>query len=320
MADLMRALIQVKDPLTLFAFVSLVFLVAFRTKKVPELFFGLAKEKLTKERFSQLLHRFMLYGFVGFVLLCGSAVTGQVLAIKTQAKPITLEDLRAELKSLNLPEDQKKNAESSYSDGITYIQQHDFDKAIEALQNSINAVPSLAAQYTLALLYQKKGDAANASTHAEAARSLANQRGDSLDQVRLDQLSASGSAQAAKDTLIGNKTPLPEGGKSFEEAKWISPGLYILTKNLDNDVLRYFKIRLKAGQTLLIKFRNPETGGYSSAAIHDADGGVMTRETAGGGSGLATAKWNVTADTDAYITIGSSGGSVANTVYRISVQ
>jgi tetratricopeptide (TPR) repeat protein len=320
MADLMRALIQVKDPLTLFAFVSLVFLVAFRTKKVPELFFGLAKEKLTKERFSQLLHRFMLYGFVAFVLLCGSAVTGQVLALKTQAKPITLEDLRAELKNLNLPEDQKRNAESSYSDGITYIQQHDFDKAIESLQRSIDSVPSLAAQYTLAYLYQKKGDAANASTHAEAARSLANQRGDDLAQVRLDQLSVSATAQSAKDSLIGSKTPLPEGGKSFEEAQWISPGLYILNKKLEDNVLRYFKIRLKAGQTLLIKFRNPESGGHSGVAIYDADGGSKVRDVVDYASQLATSQWNVTADTVAFITIGSSGGSVANTVYRISVQ
>ena len=87
MTDLIRALSQVKTPLSLFAFVSLVFLVAFRTKRVPELFFGLAREKLTKERFAQLLHRFMLFAFTAFVLLCVMAVAGQVLALKTQPAP-----------------------------------------------------------------------------------------------------------------------------------------------------------------------------------------------------------------------------------------
>jgi hypothetical protein len=45
MTDLIRALIQIKTPLSLFAFVSLIFLMALRTRRVPELFFELAKEK-----------------------------------------------------------------------------------------------------------------------------------------------------------------------------------------------------------------------------------------------------------------------------------
>ena len=35
MSDLIKALIQVKDPLTLAAFLSVVLLLAFRTRKVP---------------------------------------------------------------------------------------------------------------------------------------------------------------------------------------------------------------------------------------------------------------------------------------------
>jgi hypothetical protein len=320
MADLIRGLIQVKDPLTLFAFLSLVFLAAFRTKRVPELFFGLAHDKLTKERFSQLLHRFILYGFVGFVLLCGTAVTGQVLAMKTRSQPISLDDLRAELKNLNVPEAQKQNAASAYSQGIAYIEQHDFDNAIQSLQSSINAVPSLAAQYTLAYLYQKKGDTANASSAAAVARSMANEQHDNLAQVRLDQLAIGAFEQTEKDSLVGAKSPLPEGGKSFEEATWISPGLYILTKGLGNNELRHFKIRLKAGQTLAVKFRNPEAGGYTAATIYDSDGGAKTGNYVSNRSQVFTVSWNFTADTQAYITIGSDSGVVANGVYRISVR
>ncbi len=61
MVDLIRALIQVKTPLTLFAFVSLVFLMAFRTEQVPKMFFSLLK-KLAPEQLAQLLRRSMLFG------------------------------------------------------------------------------------------------------------------------------------------------------------------------------------------------------------------------------------------------------------------
>lgn len=324
MADLMRGLIQVKDPLTLFAFVSLVFLVAFRTKKVPELFFGLAKEKLTKERYSRLLHRFMLYGFIGFVLLCGSAVTGQVLALKTQAKPLTLDDLRAELKNRNLSEGQRQTAENSYSEGIAYIQQRDFDRAIQSLQSSINAVPSLAAEYTLAYLYQKKGDAANSSTHAAAAQSLANRNGDSLAQLRLEQLAATGSAQSARPGLIGEKATLPQGGASFEDARPISPGLYISTEPLNGNQYRYFKLRLKAGQVLLVDFRVPDVSNMpatAGATVYDSNGAplkeshiIATR------SGVGSVQWNASIDSTLYLSVGSEYGNGAGTVYRISIQ
>ena len=73
MSDLIKALIQVKDPLTLAAFFSAVLLLAFRTRKVPEMFFGLLKEKLTKERFAQVLHRFMVLGFSSLCVLCAVA-------------------------------------------------------------------------------------------------------------------------------------------------------------------------------------------------------------------------------------------------------
>jgi tetratricopeptide (TPR) repeat protein len=322
MADLMRALIQVKDPLTLFAFVSLVFLVAFRTKKVPELFFGLAKEKLTKERFSQLLHRFMLYGFVAFVLLCASAVTGQVLALKTQAKPITLDDLRSELKNINLPDAQKQTALHAYSEGIVYIQQRDFDRAIQSLQNSIGQVPTLSAQYTLAYLYQKKGDTENAKTHAAAAQSIANLNGDSLAQVRLQQLAASpGGSAAQKSSMVGDKSPLPEGGKTPEDAPWISPGLYVLNSQLGSDVYWYYKMRVKVGETVVVDFKTSDTGIYAGASIYDANAVLKASgRLVASRSELSTIRWGPPADTVLYISIGSSFGANATTLYRISIQ
>ncbi len=40
MDGLIKAIISVRDPFTLFAFLALVLLVAFRTKTVPSLFFN----------------------------------------------------------------------------------------------------------------------------------------------------------------------------------------------------------------------------------------------------------------------------------------
>ena len=111
---------------------------------------------------------------------------------------------------------------------MAYIQQHDFVQAIQALEKSIASIPTLAAQTTLAYLYKKQGDPENAKKYAAAAQSLASQRGDSVAQVRLEKLSTSdGNDGTGVRGLVGDKVPLPEGGKSFEDAAAISPGLYI---------------------------------------------------------------------------------------------
>lgn len=324
MTDLIRALIQVKTPLSLFAFVSLVFLVAFRTKRVPELFFGLAREKLTKERFAQLLHRFMLFAFTAFVLLCVIAVAGQILALKTQPRPLSLDDLRGELKIASGSEDRKQVALKEYADGLAHIQERDFAQAIQALQKSVESIPTLSAQITLAYLYEKQGDRENAKKYATAAQSLASLRGDSMAQVRLEQLSASGSGEArGSRLLVGDKAPLPEGGKAFEEAVAISPGLYVTTHDLAPNVFQYFRLRLKAGQTLRIDLRTPDAGGTAGASIYDSDGVLKQSDNASHSGELKTVRWSPEVNGVIYLSIGNRSGvyqNSANTVYRISIE
>lgn len=327
MTDLIRALIQVKTPASLFAFLSLVFLMAFRTRQVPELFFGLAKEKLTKERFAQLLHHFMLFGFIGFVLLCVVAVTGQILTLKTQARPLSLDDVKGELNNLSAAEDQKQAALKRYADALADIQRHELEHAIESLQKSIDAVPTLSAQTTLAYLYQKKGDQANAVKVASAAQLLANQRGDSLAQVRLEQLSQAGGAESKAQGMVGaQKKPLPEGGHSYEEAVSITPGLYVTTHELASLSFQYFKVHLKAGQTLRVDLRTPDTiGSAAGASIYDADGVLKTSDyILNERSALKTVQWSSPADGTVYFSIGNGAGAgwanSANVLYRISIQ
>jgi len=58
MSDLIKGLIYVRDPLTLFALLSLVFLVAFQNPARPGAFLRPCWEKLTREHFSSLLAGF----------------------------------------------------------------------------------------------------------------------------------------------------------------------------------------------------------------------------------------------------------------------
>ena len=324
MVDLIRALIQVKTPLTLFAFVSLVFLIAFRTQRVPELFFGLAKEKLTRERFAQLLHRFMLFGLIGFVLVVGLAFAGQILALKTQTQPLKLDELRDELKETNASEIQVKSAMEAYTDGLARLSVHDLTAAIQSLQKSFDAVPTLSAQTTLAYLYRKQRDTENAKKYGVSALALATQRGDSVAQVRLRAFITSLSNQSEQGGMVGDEKPFPQGGKSFKDAVPVSPGLYVTTSGLSPSEKRYYKIRLKADQTLRIDCRTSDAREYATAgaSIYDADG-VMKPQPAvtTGRSRLVTVQWTTPVEGVLFFSIGSDNpfGNDANSVYRISI-
>jgi tetratricopeptide (TPR) repeat protein len=338
MVDLIRALIQVKTPLTLFAFLSLVFLVAFRTKQVPELFFELSKGKLTKEEFAKLLHRFMLFGFVAFLVLCGMAVVSQVLAYKTQAQ-VPASEVRDELAKLNASEDQRQEALKEYEAGLAYLQRNEITQAIQALQKSINTAPTIGAQTTLAQTYQKQGEPEKARETVAAAQKLASQQGNEIAQVRLQRISdggeqggadgASGTVAAAQTSgtesgslpsMVGAKKPLPEGGAKCEEAVSTLPGVYIQSHDFDQN-RRYYKAFLKAGQTLRVDFRTPDTGGYLEVTIYDADCGNKGSNSAYGSSGLNTVQWTTPANGLVYWSANPwLGNPRANSVYRVSVH
>src|SRR5262249_52769748 len=150
-------LVQIKDPLMLFAFLSLVLLAAFRTKGVPQLLFKLLFNLLgglPPEQVSVLLKRSLRYGFVAFVFVCGIAGTGQVLAYSSRVRPYTTEDLQTQLDGKGIPPAQKQAAVDAYAKGLASLNKGEFDRAIQSLRESIDAVPSLSAQYTLALAYQ----------------------------------------------------------------------------------------------------------------------------------------------------------------------
>jgi tetratricopeptide (TPR) repeat protein len=192
MSELITGISNVKEPFTILAFLSLVLLFAFRTKAVPKLFFELLNKKLTKERFAQLLHRLMLLGFGVFVVLTLLAALSQTLAYKIQIKPMEVEQLRLELervkRSPNEPPERYDRATKSYEDAIAYVDRKEFDRAIQSLKESISNIPTLTAEYTLAYLYQQKGDNDNARKHAAEALRLAKNNGGALDIARAEKL------------------------------------------------------------------------------------------------------------------------------------
>src|SRR5271167_3879473 len=114
----------------------------------------------------------MLYGFAGFVLLCGVAVAGQALAYASRSRPYSVGDAGKEIAATAASEQQKQDALKAYSEGLDAVKKEDFDQAIQSLQASLNAVPSLSAQYTLAYLYKKKGNLGDANKHAAEALKL----------------------------------------------------------------------------------------------------------------------------------------------------
>jgi len=335
MSNLIKGFIYVKDPLTLFAFLSLVFLVAFKTRRVPELFFALAGKKLTREQFSSLLHRFMLYGFGGFVLVCGVAVAGQVLAYASRNRPYSVEDARREIATSGVSEQQKQAAVKAYSEGLDAVKKEDFDQAIQSLQASLSAVPSLSAEYTLAYLYKKKGNLGDANKHAAEALKLV-KPGDPMALVRTEQLVTSVSAEANSDNppnslgttekcqmIGGRKSPFPTPGKSLDDATTISPGLYIWKESLGKDDKRYFKMRLRSHQTLAIDLRTPDSGTPSAAAtIYDGNGDKkVVRGILYEGSRLGSIAWLPSTDGWVYFSVGGEGYGVApDTLYCVSVR
>ncbi len=255
MSELIKAIESVKDPFTFLAFVSVVLLLAFRTRAVPDLFFGLLKEKLTKERFSQHLHRFMLFGFISFVGLSAMAVLGHTLAYKTQPKPMSSEEFKAEMD--NLKSSSKHDAEAleqalqAYEQGIMHIDRKEFDQAIQSLQESINRAPTVSGQYTLAYAYKEKGDPGQAKEHATAASALAQSRGSALDVVKADSLveELDSERRAAHGGLVNEASP-EEGGEPLAAS---NPQLVLLLNG------KLEEVTTDPGSELVIGFMNRQS-------------------------------------------------------------
>ena len=169
MTELIKVIVSIKDPFTLLAFFAIVLLIAFRTKKVPELVFRLVGQKIGRDRFYVLLNRVFLYSFAVFLVLCGIAVLGQVLSYKTAARTASVEELKAELALSKVSDAAAQRAIAEYEKALEFNRQDKLGEAIASLEASLKAVPTATARETLALLYQKTGNRDRAIRLAEQA-------------------------------------------------------------------------------------------------------------------------------------------------------
>lgn len=326
MTELIGAIVGVRDGLTLIAFLSMVLLLAFRTKQVPEMFFGLVRDKLTRDEFARLLRRFMILGFVAFLALVALAVLAQVLAARTQPGALTIDDLRQELAQLEQPEEVKVRVEAQFHLAQTLVAERDLDGAIAALQASIEAVPTRTAEELLASLYRQRGDHANAAEAWGDAMLIAREQGDAVAQVRLDrtapQAAPPESTVEGETDLIGNSTPLPAGGDRFETATPLEPGLYACGGGCFD---MYYVLPLESGTELGIRLRSPPDGGLAGVIIYGTNGQSLAgvgdgpntmRGNAGPPSTIREVSWTADVSGPHYLRPTADGG----TVYRIRVQ
>jgi hypothetical protein len=188
MSELIQAVVSIKDPFTLFAFLAVILIIAFRTKSVPESMFKLVSAKITRDRFYTLLNRAMLSAVGIFLVLCGIAVLGQVLSYKTAVGAASLDDLREELARRHADDNAARHALEAYQKGVALAQDQKLSDAIRLLESSVKAVPTAAAQETLALLYQRAGNRTAAIRSAEQAVQAARQTGNAVKIVRAERL------------------------------------------------------------------------------------------------------------------------------------
>lgn len=289
MAELIGGLTQVRDGLSLMAFLSLVVLFALRTPKVPALMSRMLRT-VPPQDVSALLRRFMTLGFVAFLVSASLAVIAQALNQVTQPGVLTIEDLRTELAAADAPDAEKIQVEALYRLAMEKLSQRDFDAAIDALRKTIDAIPTLTAREMLVHLYRLTGDANAESSAWAAAVETARERGDTLAMIRLDRIGAPDAAPLeaeGEQDLIGNSRPLPDGGDTFETAAEMSPGLYSCMRE-DHCHWRWFRRYLRSGQSLDVRFRSPPAGGLAGISVYDTNGKLVAQ----GGDGAGAMRGN----------------------------
>jgi len=297
MTELIKVIVSVKDPFTLLAFFAIVLLIAFRTKKVPELVFRLLGEKIGRTRFYVLLNRMVLYSFAVFLVLCGIAVLGQVLGYKTAARVASVEELKAELALITVSDGAARRATAEYAKALALDRQDKLGEAIESLQASLKAVPTATARETLALLYQKAGNRPRAIESAEQAVVAVRESGGAVSIAKAERLlkalqapvQTSPSKPCPADAgLIGPKLDLPPGGDAFETAPLLVPCVYNGIADTAGEAWVYYKLSVPAGTTINVIMRTRDVdvpwtylrlhgpNGASLGGYHTADESVAT--------------------------------------------
>ena len=101
---------------------------------------------------------------------------------------------------------------------------------------------------------------------------------------------------------------LPKGGNSFETAVETGERSYITDHTIAQNSYEYFKISIKAGQLLKVKFTTPGGGGpYAGAEMYNSERtSVQSEVIIGDPNATETLSWMPGTEGMFYITVGNS--------------
>ncbi len=116
---------------------------------------------------------------------------------------------------------------------------------------------------------------------------------------------------------------LPKGGDSFETAVGIEKGSYVTDHTIAGDSYEYFKMSIKAGQLLKVKFTTPGSGSpYAGAEMYNSERtSVQSEVIIAGSNANRTLSWMPGTEDTFYITIGNGyNKNAVGTKYAIAVE
>jgi von Willebrand factor type A domain len=119
---------------------------------------------------------------------------------------------------------------------------------------------------------------------------------------------------------------LPRGGDKPETAVPVEPGDYETDHVIPKNTREYFSVKLKAGQTLSVGVRTPDSENpYAGVGIYNEDGNLVVRDNIIGSEGtLKTISWMTNSDKDEYTYYFSAGNEYdptpVGTAYYVKVE
>lgn len=171
LSALIEAMVNVRGPFTLLAFLALVLLAMVSVGRLPRMISELFKSKLTNAQFYALARQAMTFSFAGFTIL---ALSGFTLEVLTRAEVTDPDEVEEELEGdSSVSPDAKQRAVELYANGYAAYKSGDFDSAVDLFTRSAEIAPTAGTEIALSTIYAEDlGDTRRAKRHARRASEL----------------------------------------------------------------------------------------------------------------------------------------------------
>ena len=133
-------------------------------------------------------------------------------------------------------------------------------------------------------------------------------------------------AQVEPAPAVSKLKILPKGGDRPETAVPVEPGDYETDHAIAKNAREYFSVKLKAGQTLSVGVRTPDSENpYAGVGVYNEEGNLVVHENIIGSEGtLKTVSWMTNSDKDEYTYYFSAGNEYdptpVGTAYYVKVE